>query len=404
MPSFVANGRRFLGRQAIFDSNSHLYGYELLFRAGPDNQFSGDSEEATNETIDNCLSMVACSSARNLFVNCTHSALVNMSVALLPSQRVVLEVLETVVADEDLLEACRRLRRFGFRIALDDFLPDESRAGLVDIADYVKIDFRSTDAAARQEIYKLFRGKNPVFLAEKVETEDQLATAREEGNTLFQGFYHARPEIILERQIDPNRAIYLQIFAALTESPLNSQKIERLLLSEPSLCFRLLRLANSFLYGIRHPISTIQEALHVVGEDPFRRLISVVLASKLGRTGGQREVEQALERAYFCEAIAPVLRESPAELYMLGMLSVMDQMLNIPMARLVEMVPVDERIRKALLGAPDGMGRALEVCRYEELGGDSQGLPHPDEILSNSGGHYFEALIAAGNALRGLRR
>lgn len=400
----AANSQRFLGRQAIFDANSQFYGYELLFRSGTENVFSGESEEATNQTIDSCLSMVACSSAKNLFVNCTRNALVNMSVKLLPSKRVVLEVLENVAADEELVRACTQLRRAGFRIALDDFSADETKVDLVEIADYVKVDFRASNAAARQEIYKMFRGRNAIFLAEKVETLEQVTTAKEEGNTLFQGYYHARPEIISETQITSEKTIYLQLFALLAESPLDFQKAERLLLTEPSLCYRLLRLANSAIYGFRHRISSIQGALNVVGEDAFRRLVTLALANRLSRATNDRDIEQALERAFFCESMAPLLNQSPAELYMLGMLSMMDRMLNIPMKQLVELLPVDERIQNALLGSVEGMGRALEVCRYEEHGGDGQGLPHPDRAIGDSASYYFQALISAGNALRGIRR
>jgi EAL and modified HD-GYP domain-containing signal transduction protein len=398
----ISNRQRFIGRQAIFDEKMGLYGYELLFRSGTENTFSGDIEDATNQTIDSCLSMIACSSCRNLFINCTRNALVNMSVKLLPSRTVVLEILETVPADAELVRACKELKQAGFRLALDDFSPYENKGELVEIVDYVKVDFRASDPAERQKIYKMF-GKKTIFLAEKVETLVEVRAAQAEGNTLFQGYFHARPEIIAEAQISAAKTVYLQLFAELADTPMDTKKIERLLLMEPSLCYRLLRLANSAVYGLRHRISTIQAALNTVGEDAFRKLVSVVLAGNLSHSAVDRDAEQALERAFFCESLAPILKENAAELYMLGMLSMMDRMLNIPMKKLVDLISVDARIQEALLGSEKGMGRALAVCRYEEHGGDSQGLPHPDEIVSDSSTYYFKALIAAGNSLQGLQ-
>ncbi len=403
MSAATPNKHRFIGRQAILDKKMGLYGYELLFRSGTDNAFSGDLEDATNQTIDSCLSMIACSSSKNLFINCTRSALVSMSVKLLPSRTVVLEILENIVADAELVRACKQLKQAGFRLALDDFSPHESKGELVEIADYVKVDFRASDPTARQEIYKIFRNKKTIFLAEKVETLAEVQTAQGEGNTLFQGYFHSRPEVIAEAQISTSTSAYLQLFAALADSPMDTRKIERLLLTEPSLCYRLLRLANSAVYGFRHRISTIQAALSVVGEDAFRKLVSVVLASKLSHSAADRDTEQALERACFCESLAPALDESPAELYMLGMLSVMDRMLNIPMTQLVNLISVDSRIQEALLGSTKGMGRALELCRYHEHGGDSQGLLPPDVLVRDSASYYFEALLAAGNTLHALQ-
>jgi c-di-GMP-related signal transduction protein len=398
----TSNRQRFIGRQAIFDAKMGLFGYELLFRSGTENTFSGDIEDATNQTIDSCLSMIACSSCQNLFINCTRNALVNMSVMLLPSRTVVLEILESVVADAELVRACKQLKQAGFRLALDDFSPDESKGELVEIVDYVKVDFRASDPAERHEIYKMF-GKKTIFLAEKVETLVEMRAAQAEGNTLFQGYFHARPEIIAEAQISAAKTVYLQLFAALADTPMDTNQIERLLLMEPSLCYRLLRLANSAACGLRHRISTIQAALNTVGEDAFRKLVTVVLAGNLSRSAVDRDAEQALERAFFCESLAPILKQNAAELYMLGMLSMMDQMLNIPMKKLVDLISVDSRIQEALLGSEEGMGRALALCRYEEHGGDSQGLPHPDELVADSATYYFKALIAAGSTLRGLQ-
>jgi c-di-GMP-related signal transduction protein len=393
---------RFIGRQAILDEEMALYGYELLFRSGSENAFSGDLENATNQTIDSCLSMIACSSCHNLFINCTRDALVTMSVALLPSQKVVLEILETVAADPELVRACKELKRAGFRLALDDFSPYEDKGELVEIANYVKVDFRASNPDDRQKIYKMF-GKKTIFLAEKVETLVEVQAAQAEGNKLFQGYFHARPEIIAEVQISAAKAVYLHLFSALAATPIDRKQIERLLLMEPSLCYRLLRLANSAVYGFRHPISTIQVALNAVGENAFRKLVTVVLAGNLSHSAPDRIVEQALERAFFCEFLAPVLKENAAELYMLGMLSMMDRMLQIPMKKLLELISVDSRIQEALLGSESGMGKALKLCQYEEHGGDSQGLPHPDPTVSDSSAYYLRALIAAGNTLHALQ-
>jgi c-di-GMP phosphodiesterase len=393
---------RFIGRQAILDRKMRLYGYELLFRTGTSDSFMGNAEDATSQTIDSCLSMIACSSATNMFVNCTREALVNQTVMLLPSSTVVLEILETVAPDADVVKACKKLKRSGFRLALDDFSPAEDNRELVKIADYIKVDFRTSGPAVRREIYDICRDSKPIFLAEKVETLGEVETAYAEGNTLFQGYYCARPEIIAETEISASKSAYLQLLAGLAEPSLNLRKIERLLLMEPSLCFRLLRLANSAAHGSRVRISTIQAALFAVGEDAFRKLVTVVLASMPSNMTGDRDVEQALERAFLCQSLASVLHESPAELYMLGMLSMMDRMLNVPMKQLVALISVNSRIQEALLGSEEGMGRALSICRYHESGGACKQFPSEDVLFDDSAPNYFDALLAAGSVVQSL--
>jgi EAL and modified HD-GYP domain-containing signal transduction protein len=398
----ASNAVRFLGRQAILDSEMRLYGYELLFRSGTENVFSGDSEDATNQVIDSFLSMVSCASPRNLFINCTREALVNMSVRLLPSRSVILEILETVTVDDELVNACKILKRDGYRFALDDFIPEKYNRDLVELADFIKVDFRASGPEVRQEIYNMKRNKPPVFVAEKVETASEVKTAKEEGNILFQGYFYSRPEIIAEPQITPNKRIYLHVLSALAKPILDIKEVEDLLQMEPSLCYRLLRLANSALYGFRCRISTIRGALIAVGDDAFRRLVTVALAGSLPDNGPDMAVRQALERATFCESMAPILNENSAELYMVGMLSMMDQMLSIPMKQLLRLVCLNTRIENVLLGSRKGLGSALELCEYYEHAGDRAVLPYSEDLLHDSASRYFKALLSTGSVLHAL--
>jgi c-di-GMP-related signal transduction protein len=402
MSAKAPKNQRFIGRQAILDQKMFPYGYELFFRDGSVNAFRGDAENATNQMIDSCLSMIACASTKKFFINCTYDALVSMRVKLLPSRTVVLELLESVKPDAELLRACKELKYLGFRLALDDFHPDDGRVALAEIADYVKVDFRASDPAHRQEIYDMFRHRKVTFVAEKVETLKELRIAQAEGHTLFQGYFHSRPEVISETQIAPSKSAYLQLIVALSQSPLDMRRVEHLILMEPALCYRLLRLANSALYGSRYRVSTVQAALNAVGEDSFRKLVTVVLATKLSDSVVNVDAERAVERAFFCESLATLLNENPAELYMLGMLSVMDRMLNIPMAQLVELIPISARFREALLGSTQGIGRVLELCRYQEEGGDAQEIVLHDSFVPDSAAYYFEALLAAGNTLHAV--
>jgi c-di-GMP-related signal transduction protein len=220
-----------------------------------------------------------------------------MHLKVLPGRTVVLELLENIKPDAELFRACQELKCLGFSIALDDFSADESGVALAELADYVKVDFRASDPALRQEIYDLFRHRKVTFLAETIENLQELQIARSEGHTLS-GYFHSRPEISSETQIAPSRAAYLQLVVALSQSPLDSKRLERLILMEPALCYRLLRLANSALYGSRFPVSTIQAALNAVDEDAFRKLVTVVLATKFSHSGVNADAERAIERAF----------------------------------------------------------------------------------------------------------
>jgi EAL and modified HD-GYP domain-containing signal transduction protein len=359
---------RFLGRQPILDARGHVFGHELLFRSTQSNAFSGDQEHATRDVIDHCLMLLPGTDKEASFVNCTRNALVSGIVTLLPPASTVLEILEDIDPDPELLEACRDLKKKGYRFALDDFEAAESKLPLLDIADFIKIDFLASDPAARSRIYAMASKSHFRFLAEKVETEADVQVARSEGCDLFQGYFFAKPAIVETRVIPQNHAIYLQLLAALTRTPSNVSEIERLVIADASLCYRLLRLVNSARYALRTPIASIRSALVFVGDDEFRKMVTVALAGLAANTRSKALVQMALERARTCELLAPSMHTSASRLYLLGMLSVIDVILAMPMSQIVSALPLDREMKAALLGQKSSLSPALDFARCRESG------------------------------------
>jgi EAL domain len=191
----------FLARQGIFDKMGEIHGYELLFRLGCDNHFTGDSDAATRTMVSNWLlhGFEELTGGSPSFLNCTREALVEGLVTLLPSSWTVLEVLETVEPDEEVMNACRRVKQIGYGIALDDFQFSKKMARLVELADYIKIDFRLPERERRQTLRQL-EGSGAKLVAEKVETVEELKIAFEEGFELFQGYFFGRPTVFSKRK------------------------------------------------------------------------------------------------------------------------------------------------------------------------------------------------------------
>ena len=211
-PSLDPNGHHFLARQAIFDQIGHVYGYELLFRLGPQNHFTGDSDVATRAMVDNWLlqgfdRVTGCFPS---FLNCTREALVNGLVTLLPRTRTVLELVETVRPDKEVVSACRSLKQIGYGIALDDFQFSKEMEALVELADYVKIDFRLPESQRKKTLRQL-EGSGVRLVAEKVETEGELKIAFEYGFELFQGYFLGHPTIFSKRKTPIDAACHRRL-------------------------------------------------------------------------------------------------------------------------------------------------------------------------------------------------
>ena len=367
-PSLVEMRTRLIGRQPILDKGKKLFGHELLFRSGIVDAFSGDSEAATQDVIDHYLLLMPTTGDELSFVNCTREALTTGIVTLLPPERTVLEILETIEPDPELLKCCTDLKGKGYRFALDDFVPNETQRAFFPFADFIKIDFKTSDAAVRKQIYAMAAATSVRFLAEKVESADDVRIAQLEGCDLFQGYFFCKPILISTRVIPQNQLVYLRLLAALTKTPANLSEIERLVMSDASICYRLLRLVNSAMYGLTSPVESIRGALMLIGEDEFRKLVTIALASTAKAAQPDAVLQMALERARFCEQLAPFMNESSSKLYLLGMLSLIDVILAAPMTQLVDSLGVDAEMKAALLGKKCTLGSALDLVRCHESG------------------------------------
>lgn len=359
---------RFLGKQPILDKKLKIYGHEMLFRAGPMNAFTGDEEDATRQVIDSCLFLSPTAETGRFFVNCTRDALVSGLVKLLPPAGTVLEILENVDPDPELLECCRALRKRGYRFALDDFSPEPSKLPLIDLADYIKVDFLLSDAAERRRIYDLARDRNITFVAEKIETAADLQTAQSEGCSLFQGYFFCKPSVTRNRVIPRNHLIHLQLLTSLSQTPADIPTVERLVMADSAICYRLLRLVNSAWYGAAGRVTSIRSALVMVGDDEMRNLVTVALANSFIGTSSHALLSFALQRAKFCELLAPTLNQPAPKLYLLGMLSIMDAFLGLPMDDIVESLPVDWEMKAALLGEVGPLATALKLAHSQQTG------------------------------------
>jgi c-di-GMP-related signal transduction protein len=375
-PSSVAHSSsaptRFVGRQPIVDEKGRLFGYELLSRPKEADLPPADPEAATREIVDYWSMLLPTQNSVFAFVNCTRASLLDGTVTLLPRRSTVLEILENIEPDEEVLEACHALRKQGYRLALDDFSPQASRAAFIEVADFIKIDFLATDANARREIYSMARGRPVRFLAEKIETQADRAVALAEGCTLFQGYFFSRPVTVASRTLPQNHFVYMRLLAALNRRPADLGEIERLVMSDASLTYRVLRLANSALFGLTSEVTSVRGALIMVGDDAVRRMVSVAVVGALAGNRFSPLLSMALVRARFCELLAARTGAASDELYLLGLLSLLDALLETPIERILEALPIVPEMKSALAGKPTGqlcalnLVRCLETCDWSE--------------------------------------
>jgi EAL and modified HD-GYP domain-containing signal transduction protein len=375
----VQPGTHFVARQPILTTDEKVFGYELLFRDGIEDFFrSPDSDAASRSTLNSSMLLgldVLCD-GRRAFVNCTREILLKDYVTLLPAGQTVVEVLETVPADDLVVAACRRLKEAGYMIALDDFAVNDEREALTDLADIIKVDLRATsvaDAAAMVRRYGPWRCR---LLAEKVETRAEFIASTKAGFVYFQGYFFRRPEILTAHEIPANQLNYLRMLTAVSQPELDVREIENLVKGEASLCYRLLRYLNSAAFGFKAEIHSVRHALSILGEREVRRWIRLVASLGAGQDKPSDLVLAALVRARFCELLSPRVQHNfrhkvqpeDSDLFLMGMLSLMDSILEIPMRQVLDNVPIDQECKAVLLGATSRLRPFYQLMLAQESG------------------------------------
>jgi EAL and modified HD-GYP domain-containing signal transduction protein len=351
-PPELESPLRYVARQPILDIRGKVHGYELLFRAGPETVFRGDGDAATRTMLDNTVifGLELLTGGLPAFVNCTAEALTAQLVDVLPAGMTVLEVLESLEPTPELIDACKKLKASGFRLALDDFVYRPEFEPLLELADYVKIDYMQTNAAERKLLLKQLKRYTVALVAEKIETQEDYKVACAEGFTLFQGYFFCRPILLQNRKVPANRLFHLEIIHLLQSPALNFRQLSNLVKRDAALTYRLLRLVNSPMCAMRQEVKSIEMALTVVGEEAFRRMATLAIASELNGDQPTEILRMAFVRARFCEMAASLCSLIATEQYLLGLFSLLPAMLRVRMEELARMLPLREEISSALLG------------------------------------------------------
>lgn len=397
-------------RQPIFDRGSSVFGYEILFRDSAENRFSGiDPDIASGITIEQsavAFGLDELVGDRLAFVNLSRTALLREFYRFLPRERAVIELLETVVPDREVMDACLRLKAEGYRLALDDFTNSPASQPLLTVADMIKMDLRLAKDGLDPKMVGRLRDRGIHLLAEKVETEREHHAAMDAGYDLFQGYFYCRPEMVETRDIPPTKLTTLRFLSEVSREDASFERLEELFLHDVGLTVRLLRYLNSAAFGWRHEVTSVRHALELMGLRPLRKWAMMMGLVALNDDRPPELTVTALTRARFAEQVgaAAGLRQMDFELFLTGMLSLVDAMVGRPVREVVSRLSLPETVTRALLEGNNDVGSVLNlVTAYER--GDWSALqavrvvsPIDDHILDRayvSSLQWAEATVAA---------
>ncbi|WP_448873093.1 EAL and HDOD domain-containing protein [Desulfobulbus propionicus] len=396
----------FIARQPVFDRHKRLFAYELLYRSGMGNAFPGnvDPDEATHTVLAHILfniGLEAITGNRRALINFPENHLLQGTPHQLPTSSCIIEILETIEPSEEILAVCRELRDKGYILALDDFDFNPVLERFIPLVQIVKVDFQLIDQEHLTECMERMRKYPGVsWLAEKIESHKEFALAESLGFSYFQGYFFNKPEIIKKRKIDTSKLVLLNLLAEVSRAEINLGKIEQLLAPDVSLAYKLLRYINSVYYSLINKVTTIRYALIYLGEQGTRQFVSLAVASELAEGKPTELMRLSMVRAELCRLLAGSAKDGhePSQLFLLGLFSLLDAMLDMPMSEVTSKLPLTREVKDALNRGEGPFAPYLRVTTAYEKGDFSRCvdtlriLGITSETMINS---YFRAVVWA---------
>ena len=353
------DGRVFIARQPIFEAQQQrVYGYELLFRSSEENAYtSTDGRQASSQTISRAMHSIGLDAVvgdRKAFINVTRDLLLEEIYTLLPPEQCVVEILEDLTLDAEVVAACARLRAAGYGLALDDVTDVKRVEPLAEYADIIKVDLSMVAPDDRAAVFRDLAPFRNKLLAEKVETKADYEQALALGCQYVQGYFFCRPEMMRGKTLVGAELTHLRFVAELNKPQLDFGALERVIKQDVSLTYNLLRYLKSAAIGVRQKVTAIQQALVLLGERPLRKWGSLVAVTSMYSKKPSELMVTSLVRANFCEAIAARqnLPQHQLDMFLIGLLSSIDAVLNMPMAEILEQTCVSDNVRTVLLNDP----------------------------------------------------
>ena len=371
----------YLARQSILDRSQELFAFELLFRASDQDSASFvDGTLATATVIQHALNEFGLESVLGRyrgFVNVDASMILSEMVELLPKDRVVLEVLETVELNKSVLARLEQLKRAGFMLALDDVVALPPNLGrVVALFDIVKVDIAALGLTPARALAATLTGLPVRLLAEKVDERAQVDACLALGFDYFQGYYFARPQLISGRRLSPADAVIMRLLTMLLADA-DTRDLEALLKQEPVLTVNLLRLTNSVGAGARHRITSVASAILVLGRRQLHRWLQLLLfaGNKASTPLPTPLMQLAATRGRLMELMAASWRDEGLadRAFMTGIMSLMEALLSTPIAEILAPLPVADEVAAALLERSGRLGAMLDVVEVIE-GRDTRAL------------------------------
>lgn len=360
----------FVSRQPVFDAGKNVYGYELAYRAGFETYY--EALEADKSAVDLMafVNFGELSGGRKGLIHFPRELLMMDFPLLFAADAMIAVIGGELGNDAEFIARCRELRGKGYQIAVNSFNVDLLAQPIMDVASIVKLGSDKLPEASQKQIIEACKARKIAVMACSLNDEDQFKKAQALGATYFQGDFFSKPDIKKEKKLAANKLVCLQLIQEVNREELSYDKISGLIERDVGMTYNLLKMINSAWSGVRYEIKSVRHALVLLGPSEIRRWASMVAMHKAASDKPNELMQLSLTRAKFAEQLALLagMKKQAPELFLMGMFSVLDALMDRPMDELLAEVALGENIKMALLGGTGDYKLVYEILLAYEHG------------------------------------
>lgn len=361
----------FFARQGVYNKNKKVEAFELKFY---------NSNTVSNEDSDNAKLQLLCScgtigishftSSKKAFVQFNEIAILEDIPSLLGREVIIVDISEDFILNSETLEALKELKEDGYTISMYNISNIDKIKEFKNFIDIYKIDFSVLSKEKRIYLKNHISSINSkaMFMAINVDNEMQYNDAVKEGYTYFQGSFFGKSERVMDKDITARNVNRFNIILELLKDNFDIDKIEFIIKSDVGISYKLMRFLNSAAFSFVQKISSIRQAIMLLGREELRKWLTLIVISEMQIDSNEELSNNTIIRGRLCELICDkISKEKKSHAFIVGLFSNLNEFINMDMESIVSELPIDNDIKDALLGKENALGNILSLVKAYEV-------------------------------------
>jgi EAL and modified HD-GYP domain-containing signal transduction protein len=364
----------FTARQPILDRDKDVFAYELFFRDGKNNSYPSIERDGaiTKRIVKNyqTLGLDDISCDKKSFINFQSETLMRGLPASLDPKNVVVGLIASQSADNNLLDMCKHVKSMGYKIVLTDNFLKSSRNELLPYVDMLKVNAHHENLDFLANNVNRFIDANVQLIANKVETQENFNIFRDMGFDYFQGYFFAKPESLSNKNLPTSKLTLIELMGAISSESFDIECVNNVIERDVGLSYMLLRFMNNPAINKRYRITSLRHALNYMGEVEIKKFIALLALTNLSDDKPLELLHLSLVRAKFCDLISikKNIGCNPPTAFLVGLFSMLDALLDQDLELLIERLPLANEVKEALCGVQNDLFMYLILARAFESG------------------------------------